>query len=613
MRINQEQDVLMGVVKKLNTNGLYKKFDQIDGSHPLKKVLPEGYVDYAARLRKGGKVAYFNFDLAKEMGLIPQSEEEKLTKDLKAKILETFSIQIINEYDIEHNRTFPASEMKDGTYMATRYLQLQHDSKTGKTSGDGRSVWNGQVKHNKKTWDISSCGTGGTCLSPATSKYNKFFETGDPSISYGCGYAELDEGLATALMSKIFHENHHSTEQTLAIIEFDNNISINVRAHENLIRPSHVFLYLRQDDLASLTAIVDYYIERQREKEDWHDCPQNKKKYDYLLHRFATDFAKLSADLEDEYIFCWLDWDGDNILMDGGIIDYGSIRQFGLFHYEYRYDDVERFSTNLLEQRTKAKHMVQSMTQAMDYIKNGVKTTLADYATHDILNEFDTEYEARKNYNILYRVGLTPRRATQLLKRNKDLVLEFRKVFSYFEQTKSSRGKVEISDGVTWDAVFSMRDLLREYPQVYSHLERKLEDEEFLNLIKSELASEEDLVISSYRKQKISEFQKLYLEIVEKTAKLFQESVDDTWLSIIQRSCIINKPERITGDAITYIVDLIIQNKEKLNQEKLHQLVNSLAASQNLNPDKKVNFPEKYPKGLLKQALEIIKENREGI
>ena len=84
-------------------------------------------------------------------------------------------------------------------------------------------------------------------MSPATSKYNKFFETGDPSISYGCGYAEVDEGLATAILSKIFNLNNHSTEETLAIIEFKNNISINVRAHENLIRPSHIFLYLKQD------------------------------------------------------------------------------------------------------------------------------------------------------------------------------------------------------------------------------------------------------------------------------------------------------------------------------------------------------------------------------
>ena len=310
----------MAEVKKQISTNWYKKFDQIDGSHPLKSVIPEGYIDYPARIRKGGKVSYFNFSLAKEMGLIPKSHADELTMELKEKILSTFSIQIINEYDQMNNKKFPKDEIKAGTYMATRYLQLQHDDKKGRTSGDGRSIWNGQIKHNHKTWDISSCGTGATRLSPATSKYNKFFETGDPTISYGCGYAEFDEGLATAILSHIFNANQQSTEQTLAIIEFKNNISINVRVHENLLRPSHIFLYLKQDRLEELKSLLDYYIERQREKEDWSDCPSSQKKYDYLGDKIASTFGALSADLEDEYIFCWLDWDGIGFLGAGAII-----------------------------------------------------------------------------------------------------------------------------------------------------------------------------------------------------------------------------------------------------------------------------------------------------
>ena len=42
----------------------------------------------------------------------------------------------------------------------------------------------------------------------------------------------------------------------------------------------------------------------------------------------------------------WLDWDGDNILTDGSIIDYGSVRQFGLYHHSYRFADIDRMSTS---------------------------------------------------------------------------------------------------------------------------------------------------------------------------------------------------------------------------------------------------------------------------
>ena len=61
-----------------------------------------------------------------------------------------------------------------------------------------------------------------------------------------------------------------------------------------------------------------------------------------MLRLLSKDFAEFAAKLEMDYIFAWLDWDGDNVLADAGIIDYGSVRQFGLRHDQYRYDDVER-------------------------------------------------------------------------------------------------------------------------------------------------------------------------------------------------------------------------------------------------------------------------------
>ncbi|MCA9467220.1 MAG: hypothetical protein KC643_17490, partial [Nitrospira sp.] len=136
---------------------------------------------------------------------------------------------------------------KPNTYMATRYLQLQHPDKTGRTSGDGRSIWNGQIAYRGTTWDVTSCGTGATCLSPATAIEKKFFKTGDcTASSYGCGRSDLEDGMAAALMSEIFHRNGLATERTLAVIEYPKGSSINVRAGTNLLRPSHLFRYLKQ-------------------------------------------------------------------------------------------------------------------------------------------------------------------------------------------------------------------------------------------------------------------------------------------------------------------------------------------------------------------------------
>src|SRR5690606_33702259 len=213
----------------------YSGFSKINGEHPFKGQVPEGHVEYKARIKKGGKVAYFNFDLAKEMGIIPKNHPEQLNPELEKEILQTFGIVIINEYDIINNIKFPEGEVLPNTYMATRYLQLQHPDKAGRTSGDGRSIWNGTIRWGGKSWDISSCGTGATKLSPASNINKKFYQTGDPSISYGCGLSEVGEGLETLFFSEVLRRNGIKTEQILAILEYDKGIAINVRANANLM------------------------------------------------------------------------------------------------------------------------------------------------------------------------------------------------------------------------------------------------------------------------------------------------------------------------------------------------------------------------------------------
>jgi hypothetical protein len=249
----------------------YALFSKIDGSHSFKDAVPGGFVDYEARKRHGGKIAFFNFDLAKEMGLIPREHPHRLNADLTETLLETFALVVINEWDIENKRKFPKEEIKPGRYMATRYLQLQHPNKRGTTSGDGRGIWNGELKSKGITWDISSSGTGATCLSPAVAIEKRFFKTGDPNVCYGNGYNSVSDGFSTGLMSEIFHTNGIATERTLLIIEFAGGNSINVRAAPNLLRPSHFFHHLKQGNLKALKSSVDYFIAKQVSNGEW-DC-----------------------------------------------------------------------------------------------------------------------------------------------------------------------------------------------------------------------------------------------------------------------------------------------------------------------------------------------------
>ncbi|PIQ54016.1 MAG: hypothetical protein COW01_11795 [Bdellovibrionales bacterium CG12_big_fil_rev_8_21_14_0_65_38_15] len=598
-----------------NLEDEYSQFDQIDGRHPLQKALPEMVVSYRVRERKGARIAYFNFHLAKEMGLLPADQDEVMTPALEKKLLETFSIIIINEFDEMNGRKFPEKEIKPHRYMATRYLQLQHPNKTGKTSGDGRSVWNGQFKgKGGKVWDLSSCGSGATCLSPATAIQGKFFESGDPSISYGCGYSELDEGFSTAFFSEIMHRNGYSTERALLVLDYGGKIGLTVRVHPNLLRPSHFFAWLKQSDQKALEKLVDQWIFQQVKNKVFVNLPKTKAgQYKLCLDWLTDRFARTSARFEDDYIFCWLDWDGDNILMDGGIIDYGSIRQFGLFHSEYRYDDVERYSTTIVEQKQKAKYLVQTFAQMFDYLKTSQKKNIKEFSNHSSMTKFDEIFEEQKDINLLEKIGFNQKHTELLLTKYRSDVYEFRKVFAYFETAKSSEGLIEVADGVNRNAIFCMRDILRELPQLLlaRGVNARLDADEFIEIIRSSYANDDDVKLTPTMKSKITQFQDLYLKLVELVGK-----TSTVLLTITMRSSVINKYDRVTGDAVTTVVDKVMNARPKLSANDMYDVLREFTEFQNLDPDliqKRDHNKKSNRERLMKTMVKIVREYREGL
>ena len=199
---------------------MYESFRQLDGTHPWREACPDGYVDYRARIRPEGGVVYFNFELAREMRLIASNHANRIPAELEKRIVGTFSLQIINEFDQASGETFESHLLKPGRYMATRYLQAQHRDKRGLHSGDGRAIWLGTVRAGEVTYDVSARGTGATCLSPGAQVAGGPVKTGDASYGYSCGTADLDEMLGTVIMSEIFHRNGFPTERTLAVIEY---------------------------------------------------------------------------------------------------------------------------------------------------------------------------------------------------------------------------------------------------------------------------------------------------------------------------------------------------------------------------------------------------------
>lgn len=556
---------------------MYEKFKELDGTHPWRDVSPDGYVDYQARYRPNGRVLFFNFPLAREMDLIPAEHPQTISKELEQVVLETFSLQIINEYDLRNEKKFSQDSVKSGPYMATRYLQTQHRNKRGKTSGDGRSIWNGFLKGKSLIFDVSSRGTGATILSPGAQKSDGAVETGDESYGYSSGLADLDEMLGSAVMSEIFYRQGIPTERCLAVIGFPDGTAIGVRSAPNLIRPAHIFRYLKQGRLSELKASVDYLIDREVENGFWQ-VPRGNAKYEKALDYLARSYGKMAAVLEEEYIFNWLAWDGDNMLASGAILDYGSIRQFAGKHDKYRFKDVDRYSASLAEQRYWARLIIQTFAQAIDFICSGKKQNLNAFKDAECLRVFDLAFKAETDYRVLWRIGFTPKQIDRLTEKAKNEITQFRRSLSYFEDLKVSKGIERVSDGFTHKPVFLIRNLLRLLPAYYvAQAINQVDDESaympadiFCKSMAASYVGKRDLELTLARRNQIKNFQRCYLDLIA----VLDEPFDEVLKTIQERSAIINHRHRITGDAVVYMIEEIIAMKGR----RIHGLQGALDA-----------------------------------
>lgn len=601
-------------LRKSPQSQLYTSFDKLNGAHPWMKVQPKGYIPYRVRELQTGEVAYFNYVLAKEMGLLPADHAHTMNATLKSTILDTFSIQIINEYDILRKKEFDPKTIKPNDYMATRYLQLQHNSRQGKTSGDGRGIWNGVISHRGKTWDISSRGTGVTCLAPGSVEANKPLRTGGGQFGYGCGLAEIDELYGSAILAEIMYLQGIHTERVLAIIDLGRGYGIGVRAAPNLLRPAHFFPYLKQNRWSELKSGFDFFIDRQLQNHKWKATSKSENKYDMALRETSASFAKFTAQLDIDYIFAWLDWDGDNVLADAGIIDYGSVRQFGIRHDQYRYDDVERFSTNLNEQRHKARQLIQTMAQMSDYIQTKNKKPLASFAKHPSVLNFNKEFARQRAHRLLYRIGFNEEQREKILQRPQ-LFEKFDREFSYFEKAKISGRMQNVADGVNHPALFNLRAALRELPAYLAKngLDSRIPEDTFFKTILSGFAKNKDMKVRSKHKKHIQNFQNLY-------AELLKASQEKNLKSFCERSERLNREDRITGNALIQIVnELIKETKKGLPHEDLQNMIDQLVFNHLGLPEvqasrhfktgpRKIARPELYNK-----MLNLIADHKEDI
>jgi uncharacterized protein YfeS len=160
-----------------------------------------------------------------------------------------------------------------------------------------------------------------------------------------------------------------------------------------------------------------------------------------------------------------------------------------------------------------------------------------------------------------------------------------------------------------------MRDILREFPQLYLTRRTNLNYNDFLEVIKSSYAKRSDLKLTDIRKKQINRFQNSYVSLVNAVEK--DAGVDKTQLllELTMRSSVINKYDRVTGNSISFIVQKVQKLRPKLGANELFQLAQEFSSYQNLDPDQKktmTEVPQRH-KNIMQNLYSIVRECREGL
>jgi uncharacterized protein HemX len=194
-------------------------------------------------------------------------------------------------------------------------------------------------------------------------------------------------------------------------------------------------------------------------------------------------------------------------------------------------------------------------------------------------------------------------------------------VFSYFEKTKSKRGAHKVPDGRTWDAIYCMRDILRELPTHLFEKEAIMTPEVFMETMASSYANKRDRTFNEAKTRKIHEFQKRYMGLVQQTAKTFKNTERKILLELGMRSSIINQYDRITGNSIIEVTDKVLRERKRLSFDEMQKVIHDFIYYQKMRPDpdtkieiKTLNsVEERRSQQVMHKIIGLVREHRESL
>jgi hypothetical protein len=254
----------------------------------------------------------------------------------------------------------------------------------------------------------------------------------------------------------------------------------------------------------------------------------------------------------------------------------------------------------------------------MDFVETGARKTLESFKNAKCLAVFDKAFANERDQRMLWRIGFTPEQISYLMNNAQQQIRDFDRSLSYFEDRKVAKGIEKLPDGFTHSPVFLIRNLLRHLPAYYvaqtitraDDESAYMPDEIFLRTMAASYVGRKDLKLTPARAAQVKNFQACYLALVAALGG----PIEMVLKTLQERSAVINHRHRITGDAVTWIIEEVIAMKDKIKIDGLQEAIDAFIDSQVLIPGKWQPVPlgRLKPHTLKSRLLQNIQANLEA-
>jgi hypothetical protein len=221
----------------------------------------------------------------------------------------------------------------------------------------------------------------------------------------------------------------------------------------------------------------------------------------------------------------------------------------------------------------------------------------------------------------LRQLGLARRDIDAALREEPRWLDDLLRLHHRLERRRSSRGQQRVPDGLTWNAVYCMRDVLRELPAKLlaqaSPGSERLSPEDFYRIALSNYASRADRAASPYRRRIALDYQRHYLQAIAWLAQRRRGRPETALASIRAAAEARNPHARMTGDGLTHATRRLTSNRKRLAPEEAYRLVQAFADFQEREPADRPPSPLDDERPLVRRIhrdlLALAEEYREGL